>query len=87
MLRRGSVGPPAEAVEEVGTIDTEAAPDSGDGRGLEVGLEINMDLVPSTNRPLREEGTSVAVLGRGVWRTAGDDGPATGDWGGREGRL
>ena len=80
MLRSGSVGPPAEGV---GIIDTEAEPESEDGRELEVGLEINIDLVPSKNRPLREEGTSVVVLDRGLCRVAGDEGPVRGDWGGR----
>jgi hypothetical protein len=68
VLRSGSDGPgPPPPVEEVvnegpGILDTEADPASGDGRGLEERLGINMDLVPSTNRPPRG-GTSAAGLG------------------------
>ncbi len=83
MLRSGSIGPLAEGA---GILCTEADAARGDGRGLEVGLVTNMDLVPSTNRPPRG-GTSGACPGVGLCGVVvgydGDDDDDRG--GGREG--
>ena len=73
-MRSGSIGPLAEGP---GILCTEADAASGDGRGLEVALVTNMDLVPSTNRPPRG-GTSVACLGMGLYGVVGFEGPADG---------